>query len=41
MKTFVSMLVALSVIAGVAATAVQAEKFGARSYWLHRDANTN
>jgi hypothetical protein len=32
-------LIALS--AGVAATAVQAEKFGSRSYWTERDANTN
>jgi uncharacterized protein YxeA len=41
MKTILSTLVALSVLAGAAATSVQAAEFGSRDYWVERDANQN
>jgi Ni/Co efflux regulator RcnB len=41
MKTILSTLVALSVLAGVAASTAQAAGFGSRDYWIERDANTN
>ena len=41
MKTILSTLVALSVLAGVAASAAQAADFGSRDYWVERDANMN
>jgi Ni/Co efflux regulator RcnB len=41
MKTILSTLVALSVLAGVAASTAQAADFGSRDYWIERDANTN
>jgi Ni/Co efflux regulator RcnB len=41
MKTILSTLVALSVLAGVAATSAQAASFGAQEYWVERDRNAN
>jgi uncharacterized protein YxeA len=41
MKTILSTLVALSVLAGVAASTAQAADFGSRDYWVERDANSN
>ena len=40
MKTILSALVALSVLAGVAGSA-QAADFGSRDYWAERDRNLN
>jgi hypothetical protein len=40
MKTILSALVALSVLAGVAGT-VQAADFGSQDYWAERDRNQN
>jgi uncharacterized protein YxeA len=41
MKTILSTLVALSVLAGVAASTAQAADFGSRDYWVERDTNMN
>jgi hypothetical protein len=41
MKTILSTLVALSVLAGVAATSAQAATFGSQEYWVERDRNAN
>jgi hypothetical protein len=41
MKTILSTLVALSVLAGVAATSAQAATFGSQQYWIDRDTNSN
>jgi Ni/Co efflux regulator RcnB len=41
MKTILSTLVALSVLAGVAASTAQAAEFGSRDYWVERDQNLN
>jgi hypothetical protein len=41
MKTLLSTLVALSVLAGVAASTAQAADFGSRGYWVEHDANMN
>jgi Ni/Co efflux regulator RcnB len=41
MKTILSTLVALSVLAGVAATSAQAAPFGSQEYWVERDRNAN
>jgi Ni/Co efflux regulator RcnB len=41
MKTILSTLVALSVLAGVAASTAQAADFGSRGFWVERDANQN
>jgi hypothetical protein len=41
MKTILSTLVALSVLAGVAATSAQAASFGSQEYWVERDRNAN
>jgi Ni/Co efflux regulator RcnB len=41
MKTILSTLVALSVLAGAAATSAQAATFGSTSYWIERDTNAN
>jgi hypothetical protein len=41
MRTILSTLVALSVLAGVAATSAQAAEFGSRDYWVQHDANMN
>jgi hypothetical protein len=42
MKTILSTLVALSVLAGVAATSAQAAApFGSQEYWIERDTNSN
>jgi Ni/Co efflux regulator RcnB len=41
MKTILSTLVALSVLAGVAATSAQAAGFGSQQYWIERDRNAN
>jgi Ni/Co efflux regulator RcnB len=41
MKTILSTLVALSVLAGATVSSVQAAEFGSRDYWIERDANTN
>ena len=40
MKTILSALLALSVLAGVAGSA-QAADFGSRDYWAERDRNMN
>ena len=40
MKTILSALVALSVLAGVAGS-VQAADFGSSNYWAERDRNMN
>jgi len=40
MKTILSALVALSVLAG-AAGSVQAADFGSRDFWVERDRNIN
>ena len=40
MKTILSALVALSVLAGVAGSA-QAATFGSSDYWVERDRNIN
>jgi hypothetical protein len=40
MKTILSVLVALSVLAGVAGSA-QAATFGSLEYWVERDRNMN
>jgi hypothetical protein len=41
MKTILSTLVALSVLAGAAATSAQAADFGSRDFWIERDRNQN
>ena len=41
MKALLSALIAITVIAGVAAAAAQAEPLGTRNYWVDRDANSN
>jgi len=41
MKTILSTLVALSVLAGVAASAAQAAEFGSSDYWIERSTNMN
>ncbi len=41
MKTILSTLVALSVLAGVAATSAQAASFGSQQYWIDHDTNMN
>jgi Ni/Co efflux regulator RcnB len=41
MKTILSTLVALSVLAGVAATTAQAADFGSRDFWVEHDRNQN
>ena len=41
MKTILSTLVALSVLAGVAASSAQAAGFGSTEYWVERSANMN
>ncbi len=41
MKTILSTLVALSVLAGVAATSAQAATFGSTQYWVEHDTNMN
>jgi hypothetical protein len=41
MKTILSTLVALSVLAGAAATSVQAADFGSRDYWIERNTQQN
>jgi hypothetical protein len=40
MKTIVSAIVALSVLAGVAGS-VQAADFGSRDFWVERERNIN
>ena len=40
MKTILSAVLALSVLAGVAGS-VQAADFGSRDYWVERDRNMN
>jgi Ni/Co efflux regulator RcnB len=37
MKTILSTLVALSVLAGVAASTAQAAEFGSSDFWIERD----
>jgi hypothetical protein len=41
MKTIFSALVALSVLAGVAASTAQAADFGSSGYWIERDRQAN
>ena len=41
MKTILSTLVALSVLAGAAATSAQAADFGSRDYWIERNTHQN
>jgi Ni/Co efflux regulator RcnB len=41
MKAIASALVALSVLAGVAASTAQAAEFGSREYWIERSRNMN
>jgi Ni/Co efflux regulator RcnB len=41
MKTILSTLVALSVLAGAAATSVQAAEFGSREFWIERSTHMN
>jgi Ni/Co efflux regulator RcnB len=41
MKTILSALVALSVLAGVAASTAQAADFGSRDFWSDRDRHQN
>ena len=41
MKTILSTLLALSVLAGVAGSAAQAAEFGSVQYWAERSANMN
>ncbi len=41
MKTIFSTLVALSVLAGIAASTAQAADFGSRDYWVDRDRHQN
>jgi hypothetical protein len=41
MKTIASALIALSVLAGVAASSAQAATFGSTDYWIERDRNMN
>jgi hypothetical protein len=41
MKTVLSTLVALSVLAGAAATSVQAAEFGSRDFWIEHSTHQN
>jgi hypothetical protein len=41
MKTILSTLVALSVLAGAAAASVQAAEFGSREFWIERSTHMN
>ena len=41
MKSILSSLVALSVLAGVAASSAQAATFGSLEYWVEHDRNMN
>jgi Ni/Co efflux regulator RcnB len=41
MKTILSTLVALSVLAGVAASTAQAAEFGSLEYWIERSTHQN
>ena len=41
MKTIASALIALSVLAGVAASSAQAATFGSADYWIERDRQSN
>jgi Ni/Co efflux regulator RcnB len=41
MKTLLSALLALTVLAGVAGSAAQAAEFGSVEYWVERSANMN
>jgi hypothetical protein len=41
MKTIASALIALTVLAGVAASSAQAATFGSTEYWIERDRQAN
>ena len=41
MKTILSTLIALSVLAGVAASGAQAATFGSTEYWIEHDRHMN